>query len=108
MAAQVPRRPIPMCRSCPWPSSWSRSRSGRLPSVRIYQGTLSKGTFYFNTRQRKRTRMSRILRVHADQKEDIDSASAGDIVAVMGIECATGETNCSEGTDLSLEKYLRR
>ena len=76
---------------------------GQVTFVRIYQGTLSKGTFYFNSRQRKRTRISRILRVHADQKEDIDSASAGDIVAVMGIESATGDTYCSEGTDLSLE-----
>jgi elongation factor G len=76
---------------------------GQVTFVRIYQGTLSKGTFYFNSRQRKRARISRILRVHADQKEDIDSASAGDIVAVMGIECATGDTYCAEGTDLSLE-----
>jgi elongation factor G len=76
---------------------------GQVTFVRIYQGTLSKGNFYFNSRQRKRTRISRILRIHADQKEDIDSASAGDIVAVMGIECATGDTYCSEGTDVSLE-----
>ena len=41
---------------------------GQVTFVRIYQGTLSKGTFYFNSRQRKRTRISRILRVHADQK----------------------------------------
>jgi elongation factor G len=79
---------------------------GQVTFVRIYQGTLSKGTFYFNSRQRKRTRISRILRVHADQKEDIDSASAGDIVAVMGIECATGDTYCAEGTDLSLESIF--
>jgi elongation factor G len=76
---------------------------GQVTYVRIYQGTLAKGTFYYNTRQRKRARISRILRVHADQKEDIDSAGAGDIVAVMGIECATGDTYCSEGADLSLE-----
>jgi elongation factor G len=76
---------------------------GQVTFVRIYQGTLCKGSFYYNSRQRKRARISRILRVHADQKEDIDSASAGDIVAVMGIECATGDTYCSEGTDLSLE-----
>jgi elongation factor G len=76
---------------------------GQVTFVRIYQGTLAKGTFYFNSRQRKRARISRILRVHADQKEDIDAASAGDIVAVMGIECATGDTYCSEGSDLSLE-----
>jgi elongation factor G len=76
---------------------------GQVTYMRIYQGTLSKGTFYFNARQRKRARISRILRVHADQKEDIDSAPAGDIVAVMGLECATGDTYCSEGTNVSLE-----
>ena len=76
---------------------------GQVTFVRIYQGTLAKGSFYFNSRQRKRTRISRILRVHADQKVDIDSASAGDIVAVMGVECATGDTYCAEEADLSLE-----
>jgi elongation factor G len=76
---------------------------GQVTYMRIYQGTLTKGTFYFNSRQRKKSRISRILRVHADQKEDIASASAGDIVAVMGIECATGDTYCSEGSNLSLE-----
>ncbi len=76
---------------------------GQVTYMRIYQGTLSKGTFYFNARQRKRARISRILRVHADQKQDIEAASAGDIVAVMGPECATGDTYCSEGTNVSLE-----
>jgi elongation factor G len=76
---------------------------GQVTYMRIYQGTLSKGCFYFNSRQRKRARISRILRVHADQKEDIDSAGPGDIVAVMGLECATGDTYCAEGTNLSLE-----
>ena len=79
---------------------------GQVTYMRIYQGTLSKGTFYFNSRQRKRARISRILRVHADQKEDIDSAGAGDIVAVMGIECATGDTYCAEDTNLSLESIF--
>ncbi|MGC8643778.1 MAG: elongation factor G [Isosphaeraceae bacterium] len=79
---------------------------GQVTYMRIYQGTLKKGTFYFNSRQRKRARISRILRVHADQKEDIDSAGAGDIVAVMGLECATGDTYCAEGTNLSLESIF--
>ncbi len=76
---------------------------GQVTYMRIYQGTLRKGEFYLNSRQRKKARISRILRVHADQKEDIDAAGAGDIVAVMGIECATGDTYCAEGTNLSLE-----
>src|SRR4051794_2200504 len=79
---------------------------GQVTYMRIYQGTLKKGEFYYNARLRKKARVSRILRVHADQKEDIDSAGAGDIVAVMGIECATGDTYCSEGTNLSLESIF--
>ena len=76
---------------------------GQVTYMRIYQGTLEKGKFYYNSRQRKKGRISRILRVHADEKEDIDSAGAGDIVAVMGIEPATGDTYCAEGTNVSLE-----
>ncbi|SIO11904.1 translation elongation factor 2 (EF-2/EF-G) [Singulisphaera sp. GP187] len=76
---------------------------GQVTYMRIYQGTLRKGEFYLNARQRKKARISRILRVHADQKEDIDAAGAGDIVAVMGLECATGDTYCAEGTNVSLE-----
>jgi elongation factor G len=79
---------------------------GQVTYMRIYQGTLNKGSFYYNSRQRKKSRISRILRVHADQKEDIDSAGAGDIVAVMGIECATGDTYCEEGTNVSLESIF--
>ena len=76
---------------------------GQVTYMRIYQGTLKKGTFYANSRKKRKERVSRILRVHADEKEDIDSAGAGDIVAAMGIECATGDTYCDEGTNYSLE-----
>lgn len=79
---------------------------GQLTYTRIYQGTLKKGEFYYNTRLRKKQRVSRILRVHSDKKEDIDSAGAGDIVAVMGVECATGDTYCAEGYNYSLESIF--
>ncbi|MEW4568742.1 elongation factor G [Tautonia sp. JC769] len=76
---------------------------GQVTYMRIYQGTLKKGEFYYNTRSGKRARISRILRVHSDEREDIEAAGAGDIVAVMGIDCATGDTFCSEGINYSLE-----
>ena len=79
---------------------------GQLTYTRIYQGTLKKGEFYFNSRLRKKQRVSRILRVHSDKKEDIDSASAGDIVAVMGVDCATGDTYCQEGYNYALESIF--
>jgi len=76
---------------------------GQVTYMRIYQGTVRKGEFYVNTRLRKRSRISRILRVHSDEREDIDEAGPGDIVAVMGIDCATGDTFCSEGAEYALE-----
>lgn len=76
---------------------------GQITFTRIYQGTLRKGESYYNPRLRKKQRVSRILRVHADQKEDIDAAGAGDIIAVMGFDCATGDTYCAESINYSLE-----
>ena len=81
---------------------------GQVTFMRIYQGTLPKGDLLLQRAAAEAARISRILRVHADQKEDIDSASAGDIVAVMGIECATGDTYCSEGHDRVAREHLRR
>jgi elongation factor G len=101
--AEVPLAPDPDAALVAMAFKLVEEPFGQVTFMRLYQGTLARGTFYFNSRQRKRARISRILRVHADQKEDIDAASAGDIVAVMGIECATGDTYCSEGSDLSLE-----
>ena len=76
---------------------------GQVTYMRVYQGKIQKGEFYYNTRSGKRARISRILRIHADDREDISEAGAGDIVAVMGIDCATGDTFCSEGTNYALE-----
>jgi elongation factor G len=69
---------------------------GTLTFMRIYQGKFEKGGTYFNQRNGRKERFSRILRMHADQREDIDEAIAGDIVAVLGVDCASGDTYCSE------------
>jgi elongation factor G len=76
---------------------------GQLTYMRVYQGTLHKGEFYKNARLGKTQRFSRILRMHADERKDMDSAGPGEIVAVMGIDCASGDTYCSEDVNLSLE-----
>jgi elongation factor G len=72
---------------------------GQVTYFRIYQGTAVKGESYVNSRTGRKQRFSRILRVHADQREDINEASAGDIVALVGLDCASGDTYC--GGDLS-------
>jgi elongation factor G len=76
---------------------------GQLTYMRVYQGTIAKGEFYKNARLGKTQRFSRIVRMHADEREDMESAGPGEIVAVMGIDCASGDTYCSEEVNLSLE-----
>jgi elongation factor G len=79
---------------------------GQLTFLRIYQGTIEKGNMYFNQRTGRKDRFSRIVRMHSDKREEIDSASAGDIVAVMGIDCASGDTYAAENKYCSLESIF--
>ena len=68
---------------------------GQLTFTRIYQGTLERGGTYYNQRTRRKERFSRIYRMHAEKREEVDRAEAGDIVAVMGIDAASGDTYAS-------------
>ena len=79
---------------------------GQLTFVRIYQGTIRKGDMHFNQRTDRKQRFSRIVRMHADKREEVDSASAGDIVAVMGLDCASGDTFSSERQYCTLESMF--
>jgi elongation factor G len=65
---------------------------GQLTFMRIYQGTIRKGEAYVNQRTTRTERFSRIVKMHADKREEIDFAEAGDIVAIMGIDAASGDT----------------
>jgi len=67
-------------------------RFGQLTYLRIYQGSLRKGNSIFNSRTRQDVRVGRIVRMHAQEMEDITSAGAGDIVALFGVDCASGDT----------------
>lgn len=67
---------------------------GQLTYMRIYQGTVKKGDFIFNSRTQKKIKVPRIVYMHADDMEDIEKAEAGDIVAFFGIDCASGDTFC--------------
>ena len=67
-------------------------RFGQLTYVRVYQGTLKKGLPIFNMSSKKKHSVGRLVRMHSNDMEDIASAGAGDIVALFGIDCATGTT----------------
>lgn len=76
---------------------------GQVTYFRVYQGTAKKAETYTNSRTEKRQRFSRILRMHADQSEEIPAAGPGDIIGIVGIDCASGDTYCEGDTRLSLE-----
>ena len=75
---------------------------GQLTYVRVYQGTLAKGAVIVNTRTGKKVKVGRVVRMHADQMEDIEAAAAGYIAALFGIECASGDTFVSPGLNLTM------
>ncbi|XP_073338801.1 elongation factor G, mitochondrial [Pagrus major] len=79
-------------------------RFGQLTYVRVYQGCLKKGEYIYNTRTSKKVRVQRLVRLHADQMEDVDEVYAGDICALFGIDCASGDTFTSKSSaNLSME-----
>ena len=76
---------------------------GQLAYTRIYQGTLTKGMTVVNTRQGKTRRIGRMVRMHADEREEVSEAVAGDIVALLGVDCASGDTFCDPAIRYALE-----
>nr|WP_227027651.1 elongation factor G [Corallococcus soli] len=67
-------------------------RYGQLTYMRIYQGRVTKGDFIINQVNQKKVKVPRIVRMHSSQMNDVNEATAGDIVALFGIECASGDT----------------
>ena len=72
------------------------SRFGQLTYMRVYQGTLRKGDFFYNVDKKERLKIPRIVRMHSNNMEDIDAAGAGEICATFGVECSTGHTFTAE------------
>ena len=67
-------------------------RYGQLTYVRVYQGYLDRDLFVTNTRTGKQTKVGRLVRMHADEMEEIEDAGPGDIAAIFGLDCSSGDT----------------
>lgn len=68
------------------------SNFGQLTYIRVYQGSLKKGNYIFNARTNKKVKVPRIVRMHSNEMEDTPEIGAGEICAVFGIDCASGDT----------------
>src|SRR5699024_8835139 len=77
---------------------------GKLTYLRVYSGSLDSGSYVINAVKDKKERIGRLLQMHSNQRVDIDSCSAGDIVAVVGLKAtSTGDTLCDESAPIVLE-----
>ncbi len=77
---------------------------GKLCFFRVYSGKLSSGSYVLNSTKNKRERVGRLLQMHANHREDIDSVYSGDIAAIVGLkDTTTGDTLCSEDSPIILE-----
>lgn len=80
---------------------------GKLTFFRVYTGTLKSGSYIFNAVSGKKERISRLLQMHANHREDISEVKAGDIGAAVGLKFTkTGDTLCSEDDPVVLEKII--
>ena len=79
---------------------------GQLTYTRIYQGSLNKGDQIMNSRTGRKLRVGRMVRMHSNDRENTDHAEAGDIIAMVGVECASGDTFCGEGIKVTCESIF--
>jgi elongation factor G len=78
---------------------------GKLTYFRVYSGTLKSGSYVYNSVSERKERISRVLRMHANSREDVEEAFTGDIVAAVGLKhTRTGDTLCDESDPVILEK----
>ena len=75
---------------------------GQLTYIRVYQGRIKKGDELYNTRSKKKFKVGRLVKMHASEMEDISEAQSGEIAALFGVDCASGDTFCSAGLNYTM------
>ncbi|NLZ68247.1 MAG: elongation factor G [Spirochaetales bacterium] len=79
---------------------------GQLTYIRVYQGRIKKGDELVNTRSRKKFRVGRLVKMHSATMEDINEAGCGEIAALFGIDCASGDTFCAPSLNYSMSSMF--
>ncbi len=79
---------------------------GQLTYTRIYQGKMTKGDMFYNPRLRKKQRIGRIVRMFSDERSELEDANVGDIIAMVGVDCASGDTYCDENLNYTMESMF--
>jgi elongation factor G len=100
--AEVELKPDPQLPTVALVFKLEDGQFGQLSYLRLYQGSLRKGEELYNNRARQKLRVGRLVRMHADKMEDIDEACCGDIVALFGVDCASGDTITARGLNYSM------
>jgi len=75
------------------------TKFGQVTYIRVYQGKIKKGQVVLNTNTKKKVKVSRMVRMHSAEMVDISEAGAGDIFALFGVDCASGETFCDPNSN---------
>jgi elongation factor G len=96
----LPDNNLPLCALA---FKLQETQFGQLTYMRVYQGKLGKGDFIVNNTNKKSVKVPRLVRMHSDKMEELDTSYAGDIVAVFGIDCASGDTFSTEGYEVSMQ-----
>ena len=77
-------------------------RFGQLTYMRVYQGSMRKGGFIYHARTGKKVKVSRLVRMHSNEMEDVEEIGPGEICATFGIECASGDTFTDGSTNYTM------
>ncbi len=100
--ARVKLHPDSAAKTCALAFKLEDGPYGQLTYIRIYQGSLKRGDDLVNTRTGQKVKVGRLIRMHADTMGEIQGAECGDIVALFGIDCSSGDTFCTPGLNLAL------
>ena len=100
--AQVKVEPDPKKPLIMYAFKLDEGRYGQLTYMRIYQGTVKKGDFIYNARDGKKIKVPRLVKMHSDEMSDIEESSAGDIVAMFGVDCFSGDTFTDGNSEVTM------